>query len=32
LSESGTFVAQAKDVTTCRWLIDEIHHLADRSR
>jgi len=31
-SESGTFVAQTKDVATCRWLIDEIHGLADRSR
>jgi hypothetical protein len=31
-SESGTFVAQAKDVATCRWLIDEIHALIGGSR
>ncbi|MGA7832813.1 MAG: hypothetical protein WCA21_17790 [Terracidiphilus sp.] len=30
-SESGTFVAQATDVTICRWLIDEIHRLTDGS-
>jgi hypothetical protein len=31
-SESGTFVAQAKEVASCRWLIDQVHLLADRSR
>jgi len=29
--ESGTFAAHAKQVATCRWMIDQIHVLTDRS-